>query len=258
MSVPGEAAAAALDAVQAAAAAGLAVFLRVGAAIAVAPAFGETGVPVRVRLGLALAFTAVVAPAVPEVAAAMARAPARLFLSEPLAGLALGLALRLMVQALQMAGSMAAQAVSLSQALGNAGPEPQPAIAQLMLAAGLALAVAAGLHVHLAALLVLSYGPLPAGRLAGAAELAAWGQAQAGHAFALAFTLAAPFAAAALVYNLALGVINRAMPQLMVAFVGAPALTLGGLALLAIAAPGLLDLWLAAFGDRLANPLGLP
>lgn len=258
MSALAAAAAATLEAAQAAAAAGFAVFLRVGAALAVAPAFGEAGVPLRVRLALAVAFTAIVAPAAPGVAAAMAERPARLLLSEPVAGLALGLALRLMVQALQMAGAMAAQAVSLSQALGTAGPEPQPAIGQLLVAAGLALAVAAGLHVRLAALLVLSYGPLPAGRLAGAAELAAWAQAEAGHAFALAFALAAPFAAAALVYNLALGVINRAMPQLMVAFVGAPALTLGGLALLALAAPGLLGLWLAAFGGRLASPFGLP
>jgi len=241
-----------------AAAAGFAVFLRVGAALAVAPAFGETTLPLRIRLAAAVAFTLVVAPAAPGVAAAAAREPARLLLSEPLAGLALGLALRLAVQALQIAGAMAAQAVSLSQALGASGPEPQPAIAQILLAAGLAAAVAAGLHVRLAELLLLSYGPLPAGRLATGAELGAWGEAQAGHAFALAFSLAAPFAAAALVYNLALGVINRAMPQLMLAFVGAPALTLGGLALLALAAPDLVGLWLADFATRLALPLGLP
>ena len=45
--------------------------------------------------------------------------------------------------------------------------------------------------------------------------------------FALALSLAAPFVIASLLYNVALGVINKAMPQLMVAFVGAPAITCG-------------------------------
>ena len=40
------------------------VFLRMGAAMALLPAFGERVVPTRIRLVLALAFTAVVAPAV--------------------------------------------------------------------------------------------------------------------------------------------------------------------------------------------------
>jgi len=43
---------------------GFVVFLRVGAAMAVLPAFGEQIVPARVRLGLAIAFTAIVAASV--------------------------------------------------------------------------------------------------------------------------------------------------------------------------------------------------
>ncbi len=66
--------------------------------------------------------------------------------------------------------------------------------------------------------------------------------------------MAVPFLAASVIYNIALGVINRAMPQLMVIFVGAPALTLGGLVLLAIAAPLLLKLWIDAFNAYLGNP----
>ena len=59
--------------------------------------------------------------------------------------------------------------------------------------------------------------------------------------------IAAPFVIGSLLYNVALGIINRAMPQLMVAFIGAPALTWGGLALFAVAAPLILSVWLAAF-----------
>jgi flagellar biosynthesis protein FliR len=74
--------------------------------------------------------------------------------------------------------------------------------------------------------------------------------------FSLAFSLAAPFVIASMIYNLALGAINRAMPQLMVSMVGAPALTLGALALLAVATPYLMAAWLQAFEQYLANPFG--
>ncbi|OZA12754.1 MAG: hypothetical protein B7Y02_06935 [Rhodobacterales bacterium 17-64-5] len=61
-----------------------------------------------------------------------------------------------------------------------------------------------------------------------------------------------------MIYNLALGAINRAMPQLAVSMVGAPALTLGGLALLAVATPLLLAVWLEAFQAFLADPFTVP
>jgi flagellar biosynthetic protein FliR len=88
--------------------------------------------------------------------------------------------------------------------------------------------------------------------------MADWGLAQVTRAFATGFSLAMPFVIASFLYNLALGVINRAMPQLMVAFVGAPALTAGGLVLLALSAPLVLAVWLAALNGFLAAPFAVP
>jgi flagellar biosynthetic protein FliR len=48
------------------------------------------------------------------------------------------------------------------------------------------------------------------------------------------------------------------MPQLMVAFVGAPVITLGGLVLLALSAPLMLGAWLRALDGFLAMPFGAP
>ena len=48
------------------------------------------------------------------------------------------------------------------------------------------------------------------------------------------------------------------MPQLMVAFVGAPAITWGGLFLLLITTPFLLPVWFEAFQAALVAPLGSP
>ena len=101
-----------------------------------------------------------------------------------------------------------------------------------------------------------SYVLLPIGLFSDGSDVADWGLAQVAHAFELAFVLAAPFVLMSVLYNLALGVINKAMPQLMVAFVGAPVITLGGLFLLFLAAPTMLGIWLSALDGFMADPFG--
>lgn len=238
--------------------AGFVVFFRVGGAMAALPAFGEQFLPARIRLGLAIAFTLIVAPAVhPQIVASGASGFALpVIITESLIGLAIGLMLRLFVMALQVAGTIAAQATSLSQLFGGSTGEPQPAIGHLMVWGGLAIAVASGLHLQIAGLLIASYDVLPPGQMPAAEAIRSWGLSGISRSFALAFSIAAPFVLAGLIYNVALGVINRAMPQLMVAFVGAPALTAGGLALLALAVPTGLMLWHADLIDYLRAPFG--
>ncbi len=236
---------------------GFIVFLRVGAALSLMPGFGERSVPQRVKLALALAFTMVVAPAVTSSVTPLTqggRVIGPFLVSEVIIGLALGMVLRLLVLVLEIAGTVAAHSTSLSQAFGGVGANPQPAMGAVLVFAGLALAVMTGLHVRAAEALILSYRFLPPGRLPDAGVLADWGVAQIAHGFALAVTLAMPFVIASLIYNLALGVINRAMPQLMVALVGAPAITAGGLILLLLAAPAMLSIWSDWMIAILANP----
>jgi flagellar biosynthetic protein FliR len=229
-------------------------FLRVGAAMALLPAFGEQSIPQRVRLALAMCFTVIIIPVVAGRFPPPDAGFVTPMLVEVAAGLALGIGLRMFVFALQIAGTLAAQSTSLSQLFGGQGGEPQPSMSSLFVIAGLALAVMAGLHIRIVEAFLLSYEALPPGQFPDASALTTWGVSQVGHAFALAFSLAAPFVAASVIYNIALGVINRAMPQLMVVFVGAPALTLGGLVLLAVATPILLAFWLGSFNAYLAAP----
>lgn len=241
--------------------AGFFIFLRVGAAMALIPAFGEQSVPARVRLALAVAFTCIVAPAVSSQTAALVVGGEVIgfpLITETLAGISIGISVRLFVLALQMAGTIAAQSTSLSQFFGGAGVEPQPAISQLLVVAGLALAVMAGLHVRLAEFIVLSYDVLPAGAFPSVDDLTKWGLGQITHAVYLAFSLAAPFVIASLIYNVALGIINRAMPSLMVSFVGAPALALGGLLLLLLVLPLAMGIWLTDLNQFLADPFAVP
>jgi flagellar biosynthesis protein FliR len=233
---------------------GFLVFLRVGAAMALVPAFGEQAVPQRVKLVLALAFTAVVAPAVNADVMAVKRGFVTPLATEVIAGLMIGIGLRFFIHALQTAGSIIAQATTLSQLFAGTGPEPQPAISNLLVMAGLALAVATGLHLHVAELLILSYQPLPAGQFPGASDMTDWSLFQIARTFALAFSLAAPFVVASFIYNVAIGVINRAMPSLMVSLIGAPALAAGGLLLLAVVTQLSLAVWLSAVEAYVANP----
>ncbi len=226
------------------------VFIRVGAVMALLPAFGEQAVPRRIKLGATLAFTAIVAPLVLplypdnlEQSQVVGMIP-----SEVIAGLSIGILFRLFVIALQIAGTIAGQSTSLSQIFGaGVGVEPQPTFSTLLVMAGLCLAVIAGLHVYVVQALILSYEIFEPGRAVPSTDLYEWGVSKIAASFALGFTLAGPFVLISVVYNLGLGVINKAMPQLMVAFVGAPAISFAGMVMLLIAAPFLLDVWKNAF-----------
>jgi flagellar biosynthetic protein FliR len=247
--------AALLDVAEGLAWAGCLVFLRVGALVAMLPGFGEQAVPQRVKLGVVIGFTLVISPLV----AAWPDLPQPgmiVLLGEAAAGLILGIGARLFLLALQTAAAIIAQATTLSQLFAGASPEPQPAIGNLLVIAGIALALVAGLHVQAVQLVLLSYDILPAGGYIDPAAASDWNLRLVGQSFGLAFSLAAPFVIASMIYNLALGAINRAMPQLMVSMVGAPALTLGALVLLAVATPFLMAGWLQAFELYLASPFG--
>lgn len=239
---------------------GFVVFLRVGGTMAVMPAFGEMMVPTRVKLGLSLAFTAIVMPgAQPFVNDPDTSLPVAVWLfAEIVIGLFLGLMLRLFVLCLQIAGTIAAQSTSLSQLFGGTTGEPQPAVGELLVLAGLAISVHFGLHVKVTEIFLNSYQVLPPGAFPDADLFRQWGLGGIAHSFALGFSIASPFVIAGLIYNVALGAINRAMPQLMVTMIGAPAQTLAGLALLMIALPTGLVVWHDAFESFLAAPFEVP
>ena len=236
------------------------VFLRAGAIVSLLPAFGERSIPARVRLGIAFAFVAIVLPGVreqiPERASTLLAQVSQLA-PEIVTGLFFGLIVRFFIVGLQVAGTIAAQSTSLSQIFGgSAGVDPQPAIGQVLFAAALALVCAFGLHVDFARYMIVSYDLVPVSEPLSPALVAEMGVAAVAHVFALAFSISAPFILSSLLYNITLGVINRAMPQLMVSFIGAPAITAGGLALLALASPLILEVWLAYLSKFINDPAG--
>lgn len=229
------------------------VFLRVGSAMSVLPAFGEQSIPMRFRLIIALCLTMAVFPSVYEYA--IDQNIAYIFIKEIIIGLFVGLALRFFIFALASAGIMIANTVSLSQ-LFTQGPEPQMAVSQVLILGGLAIALQMGLPVRLVLFLINTYEVLPINNMPDIGMVASWMVDHGGRMFSLSFMIALPFLAASLLYNVALGVINRAMPQLMVAAVGAPAQSLGGFMMLAIVIPIAIAMWVGVFNDFLSTPIG--
>ncbi|WP_425409262.1 flagellar biosynthetic protein FliR [Hyphococcus sp.] len=232
-----------------------AIFSRISAVVFLAPGLGERAIPVRVRLAAAIAITIIIAPIVmtpdmrPPVQPAAILA---LYAAETVSGLVIGFGLRILIFILQIAGAITAQHLSLAQLFGpTVGFDSESPFAAILVMGGVALAAATGVHIHLVGAIADVYETLPFGYFPGADATGEWSTARVGEALFKALALSSPFVILGFLYSLALAAASRAMPQLMAAFVGAPAITLAGLALFAAAAPILLFEWLEGFQNVL-------
>ena len=231
------------------------VFSRIGSAVSVLPLFGSQAVPMRVRLAIALVLSYVLTWTLsihdtPDVT----RIDLFDIVSEMLIGLALGLFVRLILISIQMAGTMAAQSTSLSQVFGTASSEPMPALGHLFTYGSVAMLAAVGFHLEIIDYLNQFYQVVPMTSEIPIADFAEWIIGVVQLCFELAFVLALPFFSISLLYNVSIGFINKAMPQLMVAFVGAPLITLMSLALMALLTPVIFTLWHSNLSSLLSNP----
>ncbi|MEM7424409.1 MAG: flagellar biosynthetic protein FliR, partial [Pseudomonadota bacterium] len=117
------------------------VFTRVSAVMFFLPGIGERSVPMRVRLAIALSIAVLLSPVIvaleprsPETVAALAS----MLGAEALCGLLIGFAFRITIFALQTAGTIAAQHLSVAQMFGaGVAPEPEPTIATMLGMAGI-------------------------------------------------------------------------------------------------------------------------
>lgn len=237
-----------------------ALFTRMSALAFFLPGLAERAVPMRVRLGAAMAITLILIPTVltDEVTPPITLSQATLMIAaEGISGALIGFSIRIAIYALQTAGAIASQTLSLSQLFGpTMGAQPESPIGTLLMMAGIVLAVSSGLHFEVVRVLIVSFEIMPLGVFPGVSETGQWAAERAAYSFAAALSLALPFVMVGFIYNLAIGAANRAMPQLMVAFVGIPAVTFAGLVLLAIAAPVVLSVWLDMLQDILATLTG--
>ncbi|MEZ5999491.1 flagellar biosynthetic protein FliR [Hyphomonas sp.] len=208
------------------------------------PGIGEQTVPLQMRVMILLALSAMfsisgfIAPPATDSFASYAGVLA----TEVAIGFSLGVVLRVTIWMLSIAGTVISQSIGLSQLLGIAlEHEQQTMTANLLSMAGAALLLSADFHIKAIASLLRLYTDVPIGALE-AMNQDMLVQAFLS-AFGLAIMLAWPFVAVNLLYNICLGFINKALPSLMVAFVGAPLMIGAGVILLALSIMGLLVVW---------------
>lgn len=214
----------------------LLVFARVGTLVMLLPAFGERPIPSRVRLTLALLLTLVMLPLVGGLFGAPAgpAGPIGTLVGEIAVGLVLGLAARMVMAALQTAGTVIAGQLGLSFAttIDPTIGGQDASLSNFLSLLGVTLIFAADLHHLVIAAIRDSYTLLPPVGLPDTGDAARLAVAAVGRGFSLGVRIAAPFIAFGLLFNLGLGILSRLMPQMQVFFLGVPLTILVGMLIL--------------------------
>jgi flagellar biosynthesis protein FliR len=221
-------------------------FVRIAALIGTAPILGDSSVPRRVKVGLAIFVTIVIAPsvgAIPDVALVSGDG-LLLIARQILIGAAMGFSIQLAFAAIEYSGDL----MGLQMGIGFAmlvNPETNdqsPLLGSLLrYFASLAFLVANGPLMMIAGVSE-SFNGLP---IAGSGGLFGdWHNVvlQGATIFGLALHLALPVIAALLVTNVALGVMTRAAPQLNLFSIGFPITITVGLVVLVVSMPVVLGI----------------
>ncbi len=215
------------------------IFARLGAILLLLPGIGESYVPPRIRLSLALVITLALWPVL---TAYLPPLPATLgatvgwIIREVLVGLAIGAVLRAFMTALATAGEVVSLQTTLSfaQTANPLQAQPGSTIAAFLTVMGVTLIFATDTHHLFFAGLVGSYRLIAPVQPLIAADFTTLAVRTLGDSFLLGVQLAGPILVFALVLNIGSGLIGRIMPQFQVFFATAPISVLGGLAIFAL------------------------
>jgi flagellar biosynthesis protein FliR len=216
-------------------------FTRIMGLLAMAPLFGNRGIPARIKVALGLLLSAIVAPtigALPQMDP-MSVTGVLVLAQQFIIGIAMGFAMRIVFTAVELAGEL----VGMTMGLGFATFfDPQSAgrssaISQFLSLLTLMVYLASNLHLVVLSTLVDSFATMPVTAMPMGGDLfrqlAGWG----GRIFSAGVQLALPVVAGLLIVNIALGILTRAAPQLNLFGVGFPVTLAVGFLMLALALP---------------------
>ena len=215
------------------------IFARIGAMILTLPGIGETYVPPRIRLSLALVISLCLWPVVGGALPALPEslgATVGWVIREVVTGLMIGAILRVFTSALSTAGEIVSLQTTLSFAQ-TANPlmgGQNTTIAAFLMLFGTVLVFATNTHHLFIAGLVGSYELIAPARPLIAADFAELAIRTVGDSFMLGVQLAAPVIVFALIFNLAAGLVGRVMPAFQIFFAAAPLSIILGLSIFAL------------------------
>lgn len=214
---------------------------RVLAMLASSPVLGQTRIPMRVRLGLAIALVVAITPSLPALPqVAPGSAPGMLILAyQIIIGVAMGFALRLVFTAVEMAGDLIGLQMGLGFAMffdpGNA--QHTPVVGRFLGLLATLIFLAINGHLLIISTLAQSFHLLP---ITTEPMQSGFFETIARHGaviFMASLQLALPLIITLLVVNLSLGVLTRAAPQLNIFAVGFPVTLAIGFAALILTLP---------------------
>ncbi len=200
---------------------------RVSGLVATLPVFGSRAVPVRVKAGLALVLTVVLASVTPA-DPALGRAPwpvaGLLVVREVATGVALGLAVAVVFAAVRQAGMIIKRQMGLAvaQEIDPLSGETSQPVGMLMEMCFTVFFLAAGGHRLLLALMKRSLEVFPLGRGPDPAAMAQALLDAGGAMLVFGLRLAAPMVAAFLVLAVALALLARILPEMNILFASLP------------------------------------
>lgn len=215
------------------------IFARIGAIMMMMPGFGESYVPPRIRLALALSVSLVVWPIVGGVLPGL---PATIggmagwVIREVITGLMIGALLRAFMTALSTAGEVVSMQTTLSfaQTANPLQAQQGSTIGAFLMLLGTTLIFATNTHHLFIAGLVGSYELVAPARPLMVTDFATLAIRTIADSFALGIQLAAPVIVFALVFNMASGLVARVMPAFQIFFAASPLSVILGLSIFAL------------------------
>lgn len=234
----------------------LLIFARIGAMTMALPGIGDRMVPSRIRLVFALALSLIFYPIVSKLLPALPvsfYAMISAVISEALVGLAIGFSVRIVISALQFAGTAIAfqTGLAFAQNVDPANGTQSSLFGAFLSLLSVALIFATDLHHLLLSAMHDSYSLFRPGAILPTGDLAQVAVQTVAGSFRIAIQLAGPFLAFGLIFYLGIGVLSRLIPQVHVFFLAMPLNILLGM-LLFMLLIGTFMLW---FLDYFANAI---
>lgn len=235
----------------------LMVVFRIGGLMIVAPFFGSVSVPPRVKIALTLVLSLALWPVAPHGAALPPTLPAILVAvgSELLVGLTIGLVLTTLFAGLQLAGLAVSQqmGISLADVFNPDFNESADVVAVLYYWVGLMIFLAIGGHRLLIGSLVDSFRLVPVGGFVMNAKVLALVSGAMTASFIMAFKISLPVVLALFLTSVAMGLINRTVPQLNILTAGFAIRSSAGMLLAAATMVAMMSVFLGAIEHGLGQ-----
>jgi flagellar biosynthesis protein FliR len=226
------------------------VFFRIGMIMLLLPGFSAAYVSAQARLVIALGLTLMLAPLLVDILPVMPESGVALTLlivGEVIVGSAIGLAIRILLGALQTAGMLIALVSSLANALIHdpIAEQQSSLLSSFLGTVGVVLIFVMDLHHLMIRSAVESYTMFLPGQSLPIGDFTDLLARRVADSFRLGVQMASPFVIVSVVFNTGMGILGRLMPALPVFFFAMPLLIMSQILLLAAALSTMLMYYLA-------------